>query len=277
MREAILPTRLQGLFRRGYRFGERVVRDRFGIYQREDKIVADSQAFWEDVSRDGLEAGRAHWRGNGVFSDARWHEIGAHNLALFERMVGRDWLRSRAARIVDWGSGGGSNAVRFGVGAERYYGVDVTRASLEECGRQMEFAGLHNFVPVLIDAPHPERVRELVATPVDLIISTYVFEALPSKAYGERVLRVMSELLAPGGLAFLQIKYDDGSFRSRPFRWNYAQHVGDMTTYGIDEFWLVAQGCSLEPELVTLEPVQPLVDDRRYAYILLRKPDAVRS
>lgn len=277
MLKRILPKQMQVLASSGYRLGQRIVRDGLGLYEDEEKIIADSQVFWTQISQREQEGGNAHWRGNGVFSDRRWSEIGTHNLSLFQRMAGTTWLRGRAARVVDWGCGGGANAVHFGVGAAHYYGVDITQASLDECARQMHGAGLHNFVPVLIDAAKPEQARELIPSTCDLILSTYVFEAMPSKAYGERVLRLMAELLAPGALAFLQIKYSDGTLRSRPYRWNYARHMPDMTTYRVEEFWTMAEAAALEPRLLTLEPVQPLVSDRRYAYLLLRKPEQVAS
>jgi hypothetical protein len=49
--------------------------------------------------------------------------------------------------------------------------------------------------------------------------------------------------------------------------------MAHMTTYRIEEFWAMAVARGLRPEQVVLEPEQPLVQDRRYAYFLLRKID----
>jgi hypothetical protein len=248
--------------------GHRVLR-----HEAEDKIIADSQQYWEQVSRRDKEGGNAHWRGNGVFEndDERWLALGKNNLSIFQRLAGDQWLEQRPRRIIDWGSGGGANAVQFGHGAARYYGVDITQASLDECQRQMVAADLHNFVPVLFEAPRPECVRDLIDESCDLMLSTYVYEQFPSKAYGLRVLSIVADLLTPSGLAFIQIKYRDLTLDSQPYRRDYAKNMANMTTYRIEEFWIDAEACGFRPQAIILEPRQPLVRDRRYAYFLLQK------
>ncbi|WP_400193780.1 SAM-dependent methyltransferase [Hymenobacter sp. B81] len=265
---------LRSLLGTGYRAGQRLLHDSLGLHEAEDKIIADAQQYWDAVSAPGQEGGNAHWRGNGVFAhdDARWLAIGRNNLDRFRRLAGPQWPPRQPACIVDWGCGGGANAVHFAPGAARYYGIDITGTTLAECERQMRAAGLPGFVPVLLPAAAPEQVRALITEPCDLLLSTYVYELFPSKAYGQRVLRLTAELLAPGGLAFIQIKYSDLTLASQPYRWGYARNMANMTTYRIEEFWTLAEACGLSPQAVALEPEQPLVHDRRYAYFLLRKP-----
>jgi SAM-dependent methyltransferase len=256
----------------------RSLRHGLGWYESEPEIVSQAQRFWSDVSKPEREDGRAHWRGRGVFAndDERWLALGANNLRIFEGMVGEGWLSRRPARVVDWGCGGGCNAVHFGVGADRYHGVDITAQSLDECETQMQRAGLQSFVPVLLEIARPEYALECVRVPCDLVLSTYVFEVIPTKNYGERLLRVMAQLLRPDGLAFIQIKYSDSSWSSRPRPWNYERNMCNMTTYRIDEFWTLAARSGFRPEQIVLEPEQELVHDRRYAYFLLRKLDTTR-
>ena len=263
---------LRTVLRAAYRLGQRLLHSGLGLHETENKIIADSQHFWEKVSYKDQGGGDAHWRGNGVFKndDRRWLAIGENNLRLFQRLAGEQWL-AMPRRIVDWGSGGGANAVHFGPGAARYYGVDITQTSLDECQRQMAAAGLRNFAPVLFQALEPERVLDQIPGPCDLMLSTYVYEQFPSKAYGHRVSRITADLLAPGGLAFIQIKYSDLTLNSQPYRWGYAQNMANMTTYRIEEFWSAAETCGLKPQAIILEPQQPLVYDRRYAYFLLQK------
>jgi hypothetical protein len=250
-----------------------VLRARLNLHDSEEKIMADSQNYWNQTSRADGERGLAHWRGQGIFAhdDERWLAIGRNHLRIFERLAGPHWLRERPARIVEWGCGGGANAVHFGPGAARYYGIDITQASLTECGRQMSAVGLNNFVPLAIEVSNPEGVEQLVNQPCHLFLSTYVFELLPSKSYGGRLLRIAHRLLEPNGLAFLQIKYSDLSSSSQGYRWNYARHTASMTTYRVEEFWNEAEKAGLQPQVLLLEPEQPLVHDRRYAYFLLQK------
>ena len=257
----------------GVRAVQRNLRHGLRLHESEQAIIRQAQQFWNSVSNVDQEEGRAHWRGHGVFAndDARWNALGANNLRLFEKMAGKEWLKQRRANVVDWGSGGGCNAVHFGVGAANYFAVDITADSLSECGKQMLEAGLNSFKPIHIQISRPEQALELIDAPCDLILSTYVFEVIPTKQYGERLLDIMSRLLRPDGLAFLQVKYSDLSWSSKPRPWNYKRNMADMTTYRIEEFWNTAPRHKLEPEQVILEPQQPLVDDRRYAYYLLRK------
>jgi hypothetical protein len=86
-----------------------------------------------------------------------------------------------------------------------------------------------------------------------------------------RILRIAERVLAPGGLAFVQMKYHttDGRTRGRPGV-RYERNLALTTTFTIDEFWSLAGECGLEPKLVTLVPKNRL--DERYAYYAMVKP-----
>ena len=263
---------MHNYFERAIRVSRRLLDNYAGIYEPEDKIIADAQTFWNGLSNQGRDGGPAHWRGQSIFADdERWVGLGHNSLRIFKHLAGEDWLTQQPRQIVDWGCGGGSCAVHFAPGAACYYGVDITRASLEECERQTTALGLHNFQPVHFEVPYPEQVLALIPQPCELVISTYVFELLPSKEYGRRVLRTIYELLGDKGLAFIQIKYSTHKLNSMAYRWGYAKNLGNMTTYYIDEFWSLAQECGFQPQLLYLEVVQPLNNDHNFAYFLLQK------
>ncbi len=76
--------------------------------------------------------------------------------------------------------------------------------------------------------------------------------------------------LVSGGIAFVQVKYHNADGRTRGHRRNYRRNLADMTTFGIDEFWLQAEECGLTPRPVSLGPRNRL--DSRYAYYALTKP-----
>ncbi|WP_051718997.1 methyltransferase domain-containing protein [Hymenobacter sp. IS2118] len=257
---------------RAIRVSRRLLDNYVGIRESEESIIADSQAYWNRLSNQGRDGGPAHFRGQSIFEqDERWLSIGYNNLRILHRFLGPDWLTATPRRVVDWGCGGGTNAVHFGPGARSYYGVEITQASLDECGRQMQDVGLENFRPVLFDAAQPERVATLIPEPCDLIISTYVFCVFPSKNYALRVLRTMHAILEEAGCALIQIKYCTHQLNSRSYHWGYAKNMGNMTTFFIEEFWTLATECGLEPQLLYLEPHQPLNGDNHFAYFLLKK------
>jgi SAM-dependent methyltransferase len=243
-----------------------------GVRHSETRLAADSQQFWREV--DGSKwRNYSHWRDADVLDDGRlWDEIGAEHLALFEagaRMSGfdRPWRR-----VLEWGCGGGANAVAFAPRATELIGVDVSIESLEECARQVRRECDTPFVPIAIDVDDPEAAVTRVGDPCDVFLCCYVFELLPSPEYGERLLRIAHELLAPGGLAMIQIKYDGGRWRDRPRRRGYQRGLAEMTTYPIDGFWQLAERSGLTPRGVHLVPQNEL--DHRYAYFFLSKEAA---
>ena len=173
-------------------------------------------------------------------------------------------------RVLEWGCGGGANAVHFAPRAQEFIGVDVSDASLTECARQTAKVCDTPFQPVLVDVANPERALRVVQGRIDVFLCLYVFELLPTPEYGARILRIARELLAPGGLALIQIKYDDGRWTSRPRRRAYHSGVAKMTSYPIASFWQLAEDCGLTPESIEIVPRSEL--DDRYAYFVLSRP-----
>jgi SAM-dependent methyltransferase len=237
----------------------------------EKRLIGESQAYWNNPSSKSLKQ-NSHWRGVGIFADdARWLALGLEHLQLYQELARVVDLKQSPKRIVEWGCGGGMNAVHFGRLADEFYGVDISSSSLVECGRQTTAAGLQNFRPILIDSKAPEAALSQLPGACDLFISTYVFELLPTPEYGIRILRIACDLLATGGIALIQIKYSEGDKQTRSRAWAYAKNLAWNATYRIEDFWKAAQQCGFTPKTVTLQPEQPLVNDRNYAYFLLQK------
>lgn len=250
---------------------EIAVRDAIGMNEPETKLIGDSQTYWND-STDKTLRQNSHWRGVGIFADdTRWLALGREHMKFYEEFARAVDLKHPLKRIVEWGCGGGMNAVHFGKLAAEFYGVDISSSSLDECGKQMNATGLRNFTPVLVDAAKPEAALTYVAGPCDLFLSTYVFELLPTPEYGIRILRIASEMLTPGGIAMIQIKYSEANAKTRSRAWSYARNLAWNATYRIEDFWLATEQCGLTPRMVSLQPQQPLVNDRNYAYFLLQK------
>lgn len=242
-----------------------------GAQQSESRISADAQDYWHHPA-DGNWRGNSHWRDAPVFGGTGlWDKIGAGHLELFDsgaRMCGfeRPWTR-----VLEWGCGGGANAVHFAPRAAEFVGVDISPETLVECEKQVAAVCDTPFRPIAIDVADPESAVPRVEGWCDVFLSFYVFELIPTPEYGERLLRIAHEVLAPGGLALIQVKYSDGRWRTRSRRRAYRRGLAEMTTYPIDEFWQIAQRCGFTPQAVHLVPRNEL--DERYAYFfLLREP-----
>ena len=240
-----------------------------GIRQSELRISSDAQTYWADTKTDKWKS-NSHWRDANVFSDGDlWSSIGARHLRMFERGVRMVDGHRSVDRIIEWGCGGGANAIHFAPLAQQFFGVDVAPESLQECEKQVAEVCDTPFVPILIPVDRPEHALSLIDGPCDVFLSFYVFELIPSPEYGARLLKIASQLLAPGGLALIQIKYDEGRWLTKPRRRAYRSGLAQMTTYPIPAFWELAESCGLKPELIELVPKNEL--DERYAYFLLSK------
>jgi hypothetical protein len=241
-----------------------------GVVDSADKLNQDAQEYWRATTGENWKS-HSHWRDADVFGDGRlWSEVGRRHLDLFDRMARVSPRSGPYGAILEWGCGGGANAVHFAPRGSSFVGVEISQDSLDECGRQVAAATSTPYLPILIDAGDPEAVIGRLTEPCDLFTSFYVFELITSQEYGARLLRIAGQVLAEDGLAFIQVKYDTGAFRTRPRRRGYRRGLTDMTTYRIDEFWSLAESCGLVPEAVHLVPKNEL--DERYAYFLLSKP-----
>lgn len=256
----------------------RLVQDRahrvlstIGLRQSDDRLNADSQRFWDDADDDRW-ATNSHWASGPVFRDNDLFDvIGERHLRMFERAARALEFKEPWGRIVDWGCGGGMNAVRFAPRATEYVGVDISAKSLAECRRQVASVCETPFSAVQISVEDPQQGARQIDQ-ADVFLSYYVFELLPNPRSGERILECAWRILRPGGLAMIQIKYSDGRWSHRSRMRSYASSFAHMTTWRPDEFHLLANSVGFEPITVEFLPVDEL-GDVRYAYFLLRRPE----
>jgi len=231
-----------------------------------ERIEADAQAYWSESDTEGTVRDMSHWRGEGRWDEEAWADLGRRHVFLFEQLCARAGVRPSTIRtMVEWGSGGGANAVAFCGRLERFYGVDISAANLQECRRQVDKERGEGFRTVWIPVGQPEHCLQTIETPVDFFLSTAVYQHFPSKPYGERVTRLAARLLRPGGLALIQIRYDDGSERLRPKDRDYRRNVTFFNSYRPDEFAEIALAAGFT---VLHVPVAP---NAYYAYYYLQK------
>ena len=244
-----------------------VVRNAIGWRRSEAALTREAESWWEEPGAKN-QAMYSHWRG--AFDDSTWFAIGRQTFEIYETFCRSMQFPRPAKHVIEWGCGGGANAVHFAREADAFFGVDVAQVSLDECGKQLQREGMNNFHPVLIGLSTPEDALSQIDQPCDLFVCIYVFEAFPTPEYGKRVLKIAAQLLRPGAMALIQVKYSIG-LATRSRGWGYKFGVANMTTYRIDEFWQVAAECGFTPHAVYLIPKQTLVPDERYGYFLLQK------
>jgi SAM-dependent methyltransferase len=245
-----------------------------GLTHSAGRLTRDASRYWSG-ERDDRLANDSHWRTGSKFEQTElWAAMGAEHVELFQRLRRTASEPPALKRIIDWGCGGGANAVHFAPLAQEFIGADINAGSIEECERQVAAACSTPFVKALIDIEHPEASARDIPRPCDLFLCLYVLELVPTQGYGLRLMRIAHDLLGPGGQAFVQIKYETGSWRTRPRRRGYRTAVAG-NTYRIEDFWTAMTRIGFRPAAVTLVPENNL--DERYAYFLLSKPETARD
>ncbi|MEW6111143.1 MAG: class I SAM-dependent methyltransferase [Thermodesulfobacteriota bacterium] len=234
--------------------------------QLEARVISDAGRFWAASDGDPDLRDLSHWAGEGRWTDREaWERIGRAHWRMFERLCLLAECEKRVESMAEWGPGGGANAIQFCRAIPRFYGIDISRANLEECERQVRAHGLHGFTPVLIPGDRPEECEQAIGEPVEFFLSTAVYQHFPSRNYGIRVTRIAHRLLSDNGIALIQIRYDDGDRAHRSKTRNYADQALSFTTWTIEHFWAEADDCGFEPLAISLDT------DARYAYYFLKK------
>ncbi len=242
---------------------------RIGLRQGEAAIIDQSQGYW---TREALTAPNMfHWRGEEGIGDDAFDRIGADNAARFLRFAAALDFPTTDLTILEWGCGGGANLRALVPHAAGLYGVDVSPESLAHAERELAGAG-PPFTPVLVTVADPEAALAAVTDPIDLFVCVNVMELVPGPEYGERILRIAQQVLRPGGMALIQIRYSTGGVRTRSMRAFYRLDPAGVTTYGIDQFWKLCETHGLTPHLLALEPEEQVIGDR-YAYYALTATD----
>ena len=235
-----------------------------------EERTAQARDYWADTA-DGEWSANSHWRAG--LGDEAWFEVGSEHLRLHDLAATALGTSLTPHVVVEWGCGGGANAVAFAPRAGRFVAADVSAASLAECERQVAAECSRPVETRLIDIAAPEAAAAGLQGTCDVFLCLYVLELTAGREEALRIMRIAADLLAPGGMALVQVKYHTGDRRTRGRGRDYRRHLASMTTFGIDEFWTLARDeCRLDPQLVVLVPENRL--DQRYAYFALTPPAA---
>lgn len=237
-----------------------------GIRQAPGTLARQAQAYWSDPGAEGFTL-NAHWKDG--MNPVAWDQLGREHFQLYQSFCGLLGRPTRVRSMMEWGCGGGCNAVHFARECDVFFGVDVAEPTLEECQKQLRESKNARFVPVLVPTDAPEAAEPKIDPRCDFFLSTFVFELLPTREIGQRILQTARRCLRDDGIAIIQIKYQTTSIRTRTRRWGYRRNLANMTSWRIEEFWELCQRVGFHPRFVKLVPEQPLIHDERYAYFLL--------
>jgi 2-polyprenyl-3-methyl-5-hydroxy-6-metoxy-1,4-benzoquinol methylase len=112
-------------------------------------------------------------------------------------------------RILDFGCGVGRTLLPMAQNCDSAVGIDVAQAMLDKAIIHCREAGLDNVKFGLSD-----DALSQVDGSFDFIHSIYVFQHIPCKR-GYKIFRQLLEKLSPGGVAMIQLTYDNDMSRSR--------------------------------------------------------------
>jgi Methyltransferase domain len=196
---------------------------------------------WERHPDEMYRRDISHWRGEGRWTEERWLALGnatKRRLNGLFRAVRRRMADAASRVVLEWGPGGGANVFALADWASLIYGVDISRANLDECVRIDRVSRAGVFCPILLSTAEPAAATAQLDRPVDVFLSTAVFQHFPSKDYGRQVLDAVRGAMAPDGLGYVQIRYDDGTprYRSKQLSEYRRSHI-TATSYGLAEFW----------------------------------------
>ena len=233
----------------------------------EKHLVEDSIDVWEHRYEDGdntasLEG--SHWLNHGSWNDTHFREYGQLHLEMIKdglEMAGRT---SPVRSVVEWGSGGGSNATAICPITDHYFGVDISQSNLDECVRQSQAVGITNFEPIHIPAVRPEEVLQQINA-VDCFLSTAVYQHLPGRSYARRVTNIAKQLLADDGIAIINIRYANLKRQVRNWRRSYKRHATHFNHYTVWEFEMEMAHAGMEVMEIRMKPLT------HHAYFFLRK------
>ncbi len=260
---------IQKVLRAG-RICEDAVRRALHVHDSQSNIESSAQKFWTRPP-DQKNNFWWHWRNSPAYTDQQWLDIGTKHLRLYQELERMTENSQPLRKVVDWGCGGGANAVAFAPICDEFYGLDPSDHALEETHKQLESFSCSNFRRVKLDISKPEAALTVLPSDVDLFYCLYVFEVFPSQKYGGRILDIAKRMLRPGGSCFVQIKYTT-NWTTQSRKWGYSRGVASMTSYAIDQFWTLGESVGMTPKAIHLVPLAPEVHDYRYAYYLFQNP-----
>lgn len=221
----------------------------------------EAASYWADSTRSDWKL-NSHWRDAKAKGWAQtWQEIGVPHLQMYQRFQRALQLRP-PERIMEWGVGGGANAIHFAPLAREFLAVDISRESLVESVRQIGDVCPVPVATTLVSLDNQGGPVAHLARTVDLFLCFYVLELVPSEGHAREIVRIAFEMLRQGGGAIIQTKYARSAPRGRDV--SYTSNLANNYVVGIVQFWELLHDAGFSVHHVELTPRTAL--DRNYAY-----------
>lgn len=225
----------------------------------------DVVAVWDEHPDEDYRRDMSHWRSHGRWAEETWAAIGAGTMEFIERAVTLTGRDLPTGALLEWGPGGGANLSAGAGHFRRLYGVDISSKNLDECARVLaEHDPAPDFRAVLI-GDDPTAATTAINEPIEVFVSTAVFQHFPSREYGFEVLRVVADLLAPGGLGYVQIRYDNGKAKYQQKHEDYFTRHTNFTSYPLDMFWDMIERAGLRP--LDISGVNSKVNYAKFSFV----------
>jgi hypothetical protein len=235
------------------------------------KLLHDNRVYWERAGSDSKISDYAHWKNVGRFKNAKaWSRIGEENFTRYKKLLklmggcGAEKLDS----MVEWGVGGGANAVVFGDAVDFFYGIDIARSSLDESRKQMDAIGLgQKYFPLIADKDVVGNILQLSPKGIDFFLSTATYQHFPHVAYAKYVTTSAFKILRPGGLALIQTRYADGSrfYATKTRDYGVGKNAIRFLSFNVNEFALLCEKIGFKVLMTET------VDRINYCYYYLQK------
>lgn len=225
-------------------------------FEHDDTAHKAIKAVWNDYESEEYRQDQSHYRGIGRWADDEaWQNIGKSTLQNFHmlwQLEGRSLGDFKNLTVLEWGPRGGTNAFALRENASQYFGVDISEKNLAEAGRMLKKEGKDGYFHPIHLSGAPETIIPAVGKPVDLFLSTAVFQHFPSNKYGEEVLRALRAVCSDTALGMIQIRFKNDNFKYDGISSIEEYHKKHITanSYALEVFWDLLLETGFEPVAV---------------------------
>ena len=218
------------------------------------KKIKEASIFWnrEKLGNSDTFASLSHWQNSRNWDENRFKAWGELNLQRYKQLI--TYMQSEkdsVKRVIEWGPGGGSNAVAFLSKLNCHYtAVDISIENLQETQRQCRNFE-KNLNTIHIDITNIEHVlRVLSISSFDLFLITSVIPHLPTREHFERIMKIAYKLLKPNGFFIGSVII--GS-KTRATKKSYFHSPNSSLIYTFQDFNFLMRKSGFEITYLTLD------------------------
>jgi hypothetical protein len=204
---------------------------------KKSRLLSEAHEVWNRTAEPGECRAWAHWCEDK--GDVFWKQRARDHKRRFQKIQELSGKRIEGGFAAEWGVGGGLNLQAFHGHFTAFYGIDISEPTLQECCRRAQEAHISNFIPVWVDISQPASALATVDSgSCVFVLSTACFQHFPSKEYAAEVVKVLYDMLQPGGLCMIQYRWDDGSrfYASKDKAYSAGKNCIRFTSHTIYDF-----------------------------------------